>query len=53
MFSKIPGWKYYAANVPFLLPMLIINGIPRLYERFFFFWFPASNIYYELEVVKG
>lgn len=52
MFSKPPGMGYYLATLPFLLPLLIINLMPRLYERFFFFYLPATNIYYELEVVK-
>lgn len=30
----------------------IINAAPLAYERFFFFWFPAAGIDYELEVVK-
>lgn len=52
MFSKIKGWKYYAANLPFIPFMILMNLFPRIYERFFFFYLPASNIYYELEVVK-
>lgn len=52
MFSRLPGWKYHVANAPFWIPMALINLFPRLYERFFFFYLPASNIYYELEVVK-
>ena len=30
----------------------LINAQPLIYERFFFFWFPAAGIEYELEVVK-
>jgi len=30
----------------------IINAAPLLYERFFFFWFPATGIDYVLWVVK-
>ncbi len=30
----------------------VINSFPLAYERFFFFWFPAAGIDYELEVVK-
>ncbi|MEK6852733.1 MAG: methyltransferase domain-containing protein [Nanoarchaeota archaeon] len=30
----------------------LINCRPLIYERFFFFWFPATGIDYELEVVK-
>ncbi|MFH0954259.1 MAG: methyltransferase domain-containing protein [Verrucomicrobiota bacterium] len=52
MFSKAPGMLYYLATGVFLLPLLVINLMPRLYERFFFFYLPATNICYELEVVK-
>jgi len=30
----------------------MINAAPLVYERFFFFWFPATGIDYTLEVVK-
>lgn len=30
----------------------IINRSPLIYERFFFFFLPAANIYYKLKVVK-
>ncbi len=52
MFSRCPGVKYYLANLPFVVPTILINLFPRLYERFFFFYLPASNIYFEIEVVK-
>lgn len=52
LFSKIKGPLYYLANAPFLIPLLLINILPRLYERFLFFFFPVTNIYYELEIVK-
>jgi len=30
----------------------LINKFTRIYERFFYWIFPAGEIYYELEIVK-
>ncbi len=30
----------------------IVNKFPRIYERFFTYWFPASEVYFKLQVLK-
>lgn len=30
----------------------IVNRLPRMYERFFVYWFPPSEIYFKLKVIK-
>lgn len=31
----------------------LVNVFPRLYERFFVYWLPVSEVYYKLRVLKG
>ena len=51
-FGKNAGLKGVLTGILGFAPTFLINLCPRIYERFFFFYFPASNIDYELEVVK-
>jgi SAM-dependent methyltransferase len=31
----------------------LINAFPRIYERFFVYWLPPSEVYFKLKVMKG
>lgn len=31
----------------------LVNWFPRIYERFFVYWLPVSEVYYKLRVIKG
>ncbi len=51
-FGKNRGIISIITNILTIIPDFLINLAPKIYERFFFFYFPATSIEYILEVVK-
>ncbi|MBU0620042.1 MAG: glycosyltransferase [Patescibacteria group bacterium] len=53
-FSEIlpSGRKHFLNIHQFLGIQLIVNKFPRIYEKFFAFIIPATELYFELKVVK-
>ncbi len=53
-FSEVmPSGRKHPPNIHRLLGIqFIVNRLPRLYEKFFAFIMPATELYFELEVLK-
>jgi len=53
-FSEVmPSGRKHPPNIHRLLGIqAIVNGFPRIYEKFFAFIVPATELYFELEVLK-
>jgi predicted SAM-dependent methyltransferase len=44
--------QFFVSDIINIIPDFIINLLPKIYERFFAYRFPASEIHYLLEVKK-
>lgn len=44
--------KYFWSDIINIIPDFLINLLPKVYERFFAYRFPASEIHYLLEIKK-
>ncbi len=44
--------RYLKSDIKNIIPDFLINLFPKIYERFFAYWFPASEIHFLLEIKK-